>query len=437
MAAKKKNVPDEEVMELDAPVGLPEGGEKWLKLEEIIDYYIGGDWGKDENFHDDNYQLAYCIRGAEIKKWEKEKGRSASLRKIKKQNLIKRKLQIGDILVEISGGGPEQPVGRVLLIDKETLSFNPEIPKIPTNFLRLIRLKEEIYPNYIFWYLRLFYLSGEIVKYQSGSNNLRNLKFDDYLGIRIPHTSYSIQQKIVAKIEALFAELDKSVEALKTAQQQLKVYRQAVLKAAFDGEFEENVTFFEKKILDIGRVETGTTPSKKHAEYYGGNIPFFKPTELDAGLNLFDSSEKLTESGFEQTRKLPSNSILVTCIGATIGKTALSRVPGATNQQINAIIPSNEVLPEFIYYQVISQEFQEKILSESSSTTLPIINKSKFQSLTVKICSLSSQQQIVTAIETRLTACEALGKEITQQLAQAELLRQSILKKAFSGELIS
>lgn len=88
---------------------------KWEKLDDALDFVIGGDWGKDENFEDPNYGYAYCIRGSEIKNWEVQKGRTASLRKIKLSNIQKRKLMAGDILVEISGGGPEQPVGRTVL----------------------------------------------------------------------------------------------------------------------------------------------------------------------------------------------------------------------------------------------------------------------------------------------------------------------------------
>jgi type I restriction enzyme S subunit len=135
---------------------------KWEKLGDALDFVIGGDWGKDENFEDSNYDLAYCIRGSEIKNWEEEKGKTASLRKIKRANIEKRKLIEGDILVEISGGGPEQPVGRTVLIDKIVLRYKPEIPKICTNFLRLIRPKEYVEGKFLNLYLKLFYYSGEI-----------------------------------------------------------------------------------------------------------------------------------------------------------------------------------------------------------------------------------------------------------------------------------
>lgn len=208
---------------------------KWVKLGDALDYVIGGDWGKDENFEDSNYGLAYCIRGSEIRNWEEEKGRTASLRKIKLSNIEKRKLVDGDVLVEISGGGPEQPVGRTVLIDKTVLSYKPEIPKICTNFLRLIRPKDYVEGKFLNFYLKHFYYSGEIVKYQGGSNNLRNLKFPDYIKINIPLPSKPTQLAIVSKIEELFSEIENGIKSLFSAKEQLKTYRQSVLKWAFEG----------------------------------------------------------------------------------------------------------------------------------------------------------------------------------------------------------
>jgi type I restriction enzyme S subunit len=210
-----------------------------LSLEELLDFYIGGDWGKAPEFDDPEFDLVYCIRGAEIRSWELEKGTTASLRKVKRSSLIKRQLHVGDILVEISGGGPEQPVGRTVLIDKQTLHFQQDVPKICTNFLRLIRPSKDINSKFLNLFLKLFYHSGEVVNYQAGSNNLRNLKFPDFITIEIPLPPLPEQHRIVAKIEELFSELDKGIEHLKKAQAQLKVYRQAVLKAAFEGKLTE------------------------------------------------------------------------------------------------------------------------------------------------------------------------------------------------------
>src|SRR5690606_35604779 len=140
-----------------------------------------GDWGKAPEFEDENYVEAYCIRGSEFRTWNEDKGRTASLRKLKKSSVEKRNLQVNDILVEISGGGPEQPVGRTVLIDKSVLLNFKNKNLVCTNFLRLIRPTNYINSIYLNNYLKFFYSTGEIIRYQAGSNNLRNLKFNDYL----------------------------------------------------------------------------------------------------------------------------------------------------------------------------------------------------------------------------------------------------------------
>ncbi|QNL22648.1 restriction endonuclease subunit S [Hyphobacterium sp. CCMP332] len=208
-------------------------------LESILMYVIGGDWGKEANFSDEDFTKVYVIRGSEFRDWSRDKGSTASLRCIKNSSLDSRKLELGDILLEISGGGPDQPVGRTVLIDKQALSFEPEVPKVCTNFLRLLRFPTSLDKKFLNFYFTFFYNSGEVTKYQGGSNNLRNLKFKEFSRIQFPIPPLNEQHRIVAKIEELFSELDNGVENLKLAQNQLKVYRQALLKHAFEGKLTE------------------------------------------------------------------------------------------------------------------------------------------------------------------------------------------------------
>ncbi|MDE5743189.1 MAG: restriction endonuclease subunit S, partial [Bacteroidales bacterium] len=126
---------------------------------------------------------------------------------------------------------------------------------------------------------------------------------------------------------------------------------------------------------EIGDIITGSTPPKDITEYYGGNIPFYKPTDLEQGINTKISTDTLTALGYNQSRKIPVGSVLVTCIGATIGKTGLISTEGACNQQINAIIPSRLITSLFLYYFCISGYFQKEIRNNASATTLPILNK--------------------------------------------------------------
>ena len=250
---------------------------------------------------------------------------------------------------------------------------------------------------------------------------------------------------IVTKIEQLFSELDNGITNLKAAKAKLEIYRQAVLKKAFEGELtkelrEKNQSTPWKKlrISAIGEIITGNTPSKKNASYYSSNeYPFYKPTDLAAGSDVKYSIDGLSKEGFETGRIAPENSILVTCIGATIGKTGLIKRKGCFNQQINAIVPDERMDSKYIYYQAISVVFQHQIKTNASATTLPILNKGKFSILKMAICPLEEQKQIVLEIETRLSVCDNILRNIEEGLEKAEALRQSILKKAFEGKLLN
>jgi type I restriction enzyme S subunit len=314
---------------------------------------------------------------------------------------------------------------------------------IHDGFVTFDSLSEEIDRKYLyhfFKYIRPYILD----KHKQGVTQVNlNTTLVGEIDLLFPPANE--QKRIVAKIEELFSELEKGIESLKTARAQLKIYRQAVLKYAFEGKLtadwrEKNKvsdTWITVTVDDIGDISTGSTPPTKNPELYGNEYPFFKPTDLEAGFNVIESRDYLSHAGYESARQVPADSVLVTCIGATIGKTGIIRRDGAFNQQINAIVPYPQFLPEFVYFQAIGSEFQEHIKTNYSQTTLPILNKSKFSRLPFVICSKKEQAEIVERLKAQMSVIDKIEEEIETQLQKSEALRQSILKKAFSGQLVA
>ncbi|WP_437755460.1 restriction endonuclease subunit S [Sorangium sp. So ce1389] len=187
---------------------------------------------------------------------------------------------------------------------------------------------------------------------------------------------------------------------------------------------------------EIGEIVTGATPPTDNDKNFGGNTPFFKPTDLNAGYFLSTARESLSTEGATIARLLPSNSVLVTCIGATIGKTALARVSGATNQQINAVLPGRSIaLPEWIYWWFTSPMGQDLVRSNASATTIPILNKGRFAELPVPIAPVGEQRRIVAKTEA-LTSRSRRAKEALDAIpALLERFRQAVLAAAFRGDL--
>lgn len=426
---------------------------RWEKLDDALDFVIGGDWGKDENFEDSNYGPAYCIRGSEIKNWEEEKGRTASLRKIKLSNIEKRKLVEGDILVEISGGGPEQPVGRTVLIDKTALSYNPEIPKICTNFLRLIRPKDYVVGKFLNLYLKLFYYSGEIVKYQGGSNNLRNLKFPDYVKINFPLPPKPTQQAIISKIEELFSELDKGIENLLLAQQQLKTYRQSVFKWAFEGKLtndkvEEgelpkgwNLTKLGEYINDISSGKSYRCDERPPKQNEVGIVKvssvtwgFFNEMESKTCFSKDFLNEKYL---IKKGDFLFSRANTIELIGACVLVKKIDRTLMLSDKILRFTF-SKDVSKEYVLYYLRSRKGRKQIesLSTGNQDSMRNIGQEKIRQIEFPYCPIKEQNSIVQAIESRLSVADKMEESINQSLHQSEALRQSILKKAFEGKLV-
>ncbi len=186
---------------------------------------------------------------------------------------------------------------------------------------------------------------------------------------------------------------------------------------------------------DIGQIITGKTPSKKKQEYYGNDVPFYKPTDLNADYYVRESHDNLSKLGAEKARLIPEKSILVTCIGATIGKAGLIRKEGAFNQQINAIIPSDKTISEYVFYFVKSPLMQKQIQDNASATTLPILNKTKFEQLFFPLAPLNIQNRIVNKLDQIFSQLDSGLSSLQRTKLLLQQYRQSILKAAMTGEL--
>ncbi|MDW3651014.1 MAG: restriction endonuclease subunit S [Bacteroidia bacterium] len=173
------------------------------------------------------------------------------------------------------------------------------------------------------------------------------------------------------------------------------------------------------KIKDFGRILTGTTPSSKKKEFYGGSYKLISPKDLDRGKSIKTSHKLLTEEGIKVARTLPKNAVLVGCIG-NIGKIGMTTDEvSAFNQQINAIICNENYDPDFIYYLVL---YNRPILVQASvKTTLPILNKSNFQEIELPTPGIFEQRRIAYVLSTVQQAIELQDQliELTSELKKA------------------
>jgi type I restriction enzyme S subunit len=349
----------------------------------------------------------------------------------------------------------------------------------------VLRPRAGVDSRYVYHFVSGAKYRNEAAHHMTGAVGQKRVPVSFLERSEIPLPSLHEQRRIVAEIEKQFSRLDQAVASLQRVKAQLKRYKASVLKAAVEGRLVETEADcarregrgFEtgaellQRILDtrrsqwkgkgkykepaapetsglpelpegwvwatyaqLGDVTTGFTPPTIDTSNFGGALPFMKPTDLDAGANVASAREYLSMQGAAKGRILPAKSILVTCIGATIGKTGLSSVPCATNQQINALsVVTATVLPEYAYYWTASPGGQRQIIDNASATTLPILNKSKFAALPVPVPPRTEQHRIVAEVDRRLSIVREVEAEVDANLKRAQALRQAVLARAFAG----
>ncbi len=453
---------------------LPKG---WIETEfaNLIAHVIGGDWGKDSDYDDKDFVKVYCIRGSEIKSWNSNFGDTAVVRKIKKSSLGNRRLINGDILLEISGGGPDQPVGRVVLITQNTFNRLSELPIVCTNFLRLIRPVAQINSSYFCSYLEYFYYSGEVVKYQGGSSNLRNLKYKEYETIQIPLPPLAEQERIVDKLDILFEQHELIKQALDRIPQLLKTFRKQVLTKAVTGKLTEQwregkelqidyksiddylkkfkrfraigqkaevndipTTWHNVKLGNVSYISNGSTPSRRIKEYWDGNIAWIGSGQIQNN-KISLAKEFITNKGLanSSTRILPKGTVLIAMIGEgkTRAQSSILEIQATINQNVASIeIGHNQIVPEYLHYFLIKNyEFHRAI---GNGTGPKALNCQKVKEFDFQLPPLQEQWEIVHRVECLFAKAATIESCYQRLKAKIDNLSQAILHKAFKGELV-
>lgn len=189
------------------------------------------------------------------------------------------------------------------------------------------------------------------------------------------------------------------------------------------------------RLGSLFRTVTGNTPPTGDAELYGGEYPFYKPSDLDKGFAVDSAAETVTERGFERGHTAPLNSVLVTCIG-TVGKTGYIRKQGIFNQQMNAILPNRMISPEYTYFSMCAEYMQKQIRANSSSATMPILNKTKFDNLLFILPPLNTQKKIAEKLKRIVFVSEKIRGEREELELLISRTKEKVLDMAVRGKLV-
>ena len=255
----------------------------------------------------------------------------------------------------------------------------------------------------------------------------------DIAELRIPVLPVSAQKQVVTILDEAFAAIEVATANVRKNIVNARELFDRKLNHAFSQQMEGWV---EKPLEEIGKTQTGTTPKTSDQSNYGDYISFVKPSDFNTDGTLDYDKDRLSERGAKGARKVPAGSVLMVCIGATIGKCGYCEQDVTTNQQVNALTPSDGSSSRFIYYQMLTKKFQRKVVRASGQATLPIINKSKWSALTIWLPpKVAEQNKIAAELGVLAEKTQRLSRIYERNLAHLAELKQSILHKAFTGEL--
>jgi len=388
-------------------------------------------------------------------------------------DIEKYKLNDGDIVISRAGS-----VGFSYLIQKpETAIFASY----------LIRFKPLINKRYFRYFLNSPFYWNSISEKKLGIA-VPNVNANRLKSIIIPLPPINEQNRIVEKIEELFSELDKATEDLQKTKEQLKIYRQSVLKAAFEGKLTEewrkknpykenhidemnkailNFNFYKKgqnvprslptfDIRDLPQlpdnwiwveahkicssVRDGTHDTPKYIEK---GIPLITSKNLKNGKLNFNNVKYISNKDHEKIIKrsiVEDDDILFGMIGTVGNPVIVSCKTKFSIKNVGLFKKSYDFLiPKYLKYWLESYKLF-RILQEKDfvkGTTQKFISLGYLRLLPIPLASLQEQEQIINEIESRLSVCDKLEESILQSLVKINYLRQSVLKKAFEGKLVS
>ena len=337
---------------------------------------------------------------------------------------------VDDAADSITGAGLASCSARVLPPSTVMFSSRASIGKIgiaaaplTTNqgFINLIPHRG-LESRYLAWCL---HFHSDRIADLAGSTTFKEVSKSTLKRFRIPFPPLSEQRRIIEILD--------QADRLRRLRAEADAKADRILPALFINMFGDPATnpmrWHKKRLGSQATIVTGNTPSTKTPEYYGSNLPWVRPADLDCTLIVEHTERKLSQSGRSVARVVPANSVLVVCIGATLGKVGLTGTEMAINQQINAILPSSALLPEFLFVQCAL--LADRFRAAATKSTLPILNKSRFSGQQVLAPPVDIQAKFVQAAKSVVS----IGHSRSVSRKNLGSLFEGILDRGFTGTL--
>ena len=394
---------------------------QYKKLTDICEI-ITGEWGTE--IKENSQNIVSVIRTTNFLNNGKIDIQNKELvkREMDKNKIEQKKLKKGDIIIEKSGGSPNQPVGRVVFFN-----LNSNDIFLCNNFTSILRIKEKINSKYIFYFLRNSYKNNKVLKFQNKTTGIINLKLQDYLnGSCIYLPELRIQNKVVNILDILESILEKNQNYLNY----LKELTKSLFTRMF-GDIKSNdknwkIYKFSEKL----KISSGGTPSKANKIYWeNGTISWIGSNMCNDEIITKNDGKFITEEGLKNSsaKIYKMNTVIVALVGATIGKTGLLKFETSTNQNIAALeIKNMDYSPEFLFFLLQNLYYK---FTELGGDTFKMANLNFIKNLPL----ISPPIELQNKFTERVEKIEKLKFEIEKSIEEAQKLYNSLISKYFDN----
>lgn len=353
---------------------------------------------------------------------------------VESKELVQRELQHGDIILEKSGGGAKTPVGRVCLFEKQ----NSKIPYSLSNFTSLLRVKDSSILNYKYLhkFLYFFYISGKTEPMQRNSTGIRNLQLKEYKDISMPLPPLAEQQRIVAKLDASFAEIDK----IKKLDEIKLKSNNFLIQSYLDNVFEINENLY--KLSDCVEIN----PAKKEVnDLDDATEVSFMPMK-DMGINnklaIPNQKRKLKDVKGSYTYFSEGDILLAKITPCFengkmgIASNLLNGIGFGSSEYI-VFRPNKNLKNDWLYYFLNRNSFRiDGSRNMSGAVGHKRVNKEFIGNTLIPIPSIEEQEKILFTLTNLSNHSKAINKIILKKNDEINYLKKSILNRLLSNKLV-
>ena len=348
----------------------------------------------------------------------------------------KRRLRLGDIILEKSGGGPKQPVGRVILFDKADGDFSF------SNFTSSLRVRDphKLYFRFLHKFLHWTYLSGVTEGMQSHSTGIRNLDGDAYKAIEINFPPLPEQKRIVAILDEALEGIDR---AIANTEKNLANARE-VFNSYITSIFEIGGKIWQKSTIgdEVSLLTGFAFRSQAYTNDVSG-VPLLRGDNIVQGKLRWDdvkrwpSSDRAAYSDYEMAEGDIVLAMDRTWIkaGIKLARITQTDIPALLVQRVARMRCKHTLSNGFLFYLLASKQFERYVLEIQTGLGVPHISGGQIQAFRFKRPDLATQQRIVDNMDAMRARCETLVANYERKLTLLNELKSAILQKAFAGEL--